>query len=451
MRAILRKLYLSIGIHTAPPGTFLYALHHKFVALVRATLSPSNLASQPTEVEYFKVSGRYSPIVTVRRNSTYHFPIKKIAIVKGDHIGDLVLSIPAIEMLKKRFPDAAFTLICNEWNRGFAVATGLFERVVVAPLDTEARKGASRVEQMEVMRILSALPSFDMAIDMKIESGTRYTLRAINAQIKVGFYADTMPLENSIILPQPPAVGQSEGHKCSLHNRELLCMLSNAIITRFNFEQEDAAQKVLKTLADNNKVANDWGDHKGPIVGINTGAGCETKCWPVGHYVLLCQELIRLMDARIVIFGTGAQSRDALKIISQAGHDNIKNMTGKLSLTDFISTVPELDLFIGHDTGSTHIAAAIGCPTLCLFSGITSYERFAPMGKNVTVVRSHMPCSPCGIFDVKDCRHHHACMEGITVNEVTGTIMSMLPLPMPILLSKSSAHEVETEHKPIAM
>lgn len=438
----LKQFYFWIGIHTAPPGTLVYSLHQTIHAVVRPFLSRPT--AQPSVEAPPKVHSHVT-IQTIDQSNLYDLPVRKIVIVKGDHIGDLLLAIPAIELLKKGFPDASLTLICNSWNESIAIAIGLFDKVVVAPLYTQAREVATPGMKAETSEILGALPPFDIAIDMRAESDTRWVLRHINSRIKVGFYADTMPQNNAIILPSVP--GPQLQQLCNLHNREILCLLANAVITRFHLEKEDTTHAVLENVSRDHANKHLWNNHPGPIIGINTGAGRDIKCWPLSRYITLCHDLISRLDARIVIFGTRAESNDAAKIISACDPNKIDNMTGKLSLTGFTGAMPELDLFIGHDTGTTHIAASVGRPTLCLFPGVSSYDRFAPKGDKVTVIRSHIPCSSCGLTAIKECSYDHACMTGIAVDDVLKTVIRILGR-RPTLVSvphPGEAHEIKKE------
>jgi len=65
-----------------------------------------------------------------------------------------------------------------------------------------------------------------------------------------------------------------------------------------------------------------------------------------------------------------------------------------LSLVQLASVLEGCRLFIGNDSGISHMAAALGLPTLAIF-GPTDHRVWSPRGEKVEVVRIGLPCSPC--------------------------------------------------------
>ena len=91
--------------------------------------------------------------------------------------------------------------------------------------------------------------------------------------------------------------------------------------------------------------------------------------------------------------------------------------------------IGQLDLYIGHDTGGTQLAALSGQKTLCLYAGMSPIECFGPVGYQTVVLKvENLSCSPCGIGRLSDCTHQQACMRDIKPGLVIATITSMLGL-----------------------
>ncbi|MBV9783834.1 MAG: hypothetical protein JO264_08440 [Acidisphaera sp.] len=128
--------------------------------------------------------GRPQPPVLVRR----------IVVLKADHIGDLLIAGQAFSLLRHYFPEAAIDLICGTWNVGLAQRMDLFDRVFGADVfheisgvnadpqvKREARRdGISALERLELGR-------YDLAIDLRYDRDTRTVLPTIDARIYAGF------------------------------------------------------------------------------------------------------------------------------------------------------------------------------------------------------------------------------------------------------------------------
>ena len=102
------------------------------------------------------------------------------------------------------------------------------------------------------------------------------------------------------------------------------------------------------------------------------------------------------------------------------------NLAGTTSLIEAGSILGQMDLVIGNDTGTMHMAAACGVPVLALF-GPTDARRTGPYGKRHRVLQSPMPpCHPCR---QRVCRRKEGdCLSALPVSEVVKAAHDMLRL-----------------------
>ena len=344
--------------------------------------------------------------------------IRHIVLIKGDHIGDLVLALPAIARLRRHFARARISLVCNPVNREMAQTLGLFDRVVSAPLDL-GRGTNNAAERREVIAILSTLEPADIAIDMKIEASTRYVLGHIAARLRVGFH------DGSAFWNQPDTLGLPNVQRnTNLHSGELLTMLVDAVIARL---EQDATPELLRGV-DAGVLDSGAGVR---LIGIATGAGQSVKLWPDRHFVTLCRALQERDDVRLVFFGGKEERARNAGIIAALALARTLDLTGRLSLPAFIGEARKLDLFIGLDTGTTHIAAGLGIETICLFPAVTIQSRWLPRGPHVTVAINDVDCRVCDIRRREDCPNGHVCMRGITPDVVAREATRLLHTPSP--------------------
>jgi hypothetical protein len=117
--------------------------------------------------------------VTLRRQGSAHAACPtSLLILKADHVGDLITSLPACKLLRDAFPSCHITLVCGSWNKAFAESTGLFDRVVTLNIFPERSGNSSFRMAVDPREALRNLPTFDVAIDLKVESDSRPILPA---------------------------------------------------------------------------------------------------------------------------------------------------------------------------------------------------------------------------------------------------------------------------------
>jgi ADP-heptose:LPS heptosyltransferase len=94
----------------------------------------------------------------------------------------------------------------------------------------------------------------------------------------------------------------------------------------------------------------------------------------------------------------------------------VYNQVKGLSLLELASVMEGCRLFIGNDSGISHMASALGIPTIAIF-GPSDPSVWSPRGEKVWVVRKGIPCSPCAQEKILQCTEIE-CLRGIGVEEV---------------------------------
>jgi hypothetical protein len=111
----------------------------------------------------------------------------KVLILKLDHLGDFIMSIPALERVRQAFPEAEITLVVGSWNRDMAAGLGLADHVL--QFDAFPRNSSEeRVDVPGKTALFDALVTgvYDIAIDLRVDHDTRILLRNVNAAVKAG-------------------------------------------------------------------------------------------------------------------------------------------------------------------------------------------------------------------------------------------------------------------------
>jgi len=161
-----------------------------------------------------------------------------------------------------------------------------------------------------------------------------------------------------------------------------------------------------------------------PRVALHIGAATPSKRWPGESFEVLIHELHASTQADILLLG-GEQDLEFGHEVTDGLKCPVVNLVGKLTLRQMTALVKHCKVFVGCDSGASHLAAACGVPVVSLFSGANEVEVWKPWGPRVKVLTRHPDCSPC---KSRECRRTdgYFCMDDIKVEEVVKEVKEFL-------------------------
>ena len=137
-----------------------------------------------------------------------------------------------------------------------------------------------------------------------------------------------------------------------------------------------------------------------------------SKKWPVERYREICKRILNWQNSMVIVLGTEADKKDGNLITD--GMEKAFNLAGKTDLTQFIFCLAASSGVITNDSGAMHVAGALGKPVVAIF-GSTSPLATKGLG-NVSVAYEKVPCSPC--FK-RECRYgHYDCLRNVNAETV---------------------------------
>jgi heptosyltransferase-1 len=334
----------------------------------------------------------------------------KILIIKLSAIGDVVQTLPALESIKKTFPDTEVTWVVEDAASGILEGHPLVDRVLVSRRKSWLRmlrnpftliKGLKSI--LGFIRILRDT-RYDIAIDFQglLKSGMLIGLA--RAERKIGFDR-TRELSYLFLNERLPA-----------YDIEKHALERYLDVARYLGAKDPAATCTLpigRELTTIRQRIESLNPHEQPLVALNPVARWKTKLWPEGNFAALADRLATEKNA-VVIFTGSPADRPAIERIIGMMNKNAVNWAGETTLKELAALAAVCDLFITTDTGPMHLAAAAGAKVLALF-GPTAPWRTGPYGGSHVAMRTGIECSPC--FQRK-CDRNIQCMEGITVEDV---------------------------------
>ncbi len=164
-------------------------------------------------------------------------------------------------------------------------------------------------------------------------------------------------------------------------------------------------------------------EERSQAIVLHPGSGSRRKVWPLERFVELAHYFVNRFDSRILVVLGPAEESGVPKLFggSESGLDPRRLFFIKdLSLVQVGSVIQGCRLFIGNDSGLTHMAAALGLPTIAIF-GPTDHRIWSPRGEKAVVVRKEMPCSPCSQERFLRCERAE-CLEEVRVKDVVEAI-----------------------------
>ncbi len=337
--------------------------------------------------------------------------VKQILVVKVDHIGDFITSLPAIRRLKAAFPAAHLTaLVAPASAEIAAVESAIDECIQFEFFHARSELGDKDLTQADLddLTLRLAPYRFDIAVDLRKHLSTRHLLQCAGARVLAGYDS----LDN---FPWLDVVLEWDGDKALLRKRSHIADDLMNLVAAI-----DAACEPDRRLLDPRPVAmtaDELPEHvrhlfSRPVVAIHPGAGNVMKQWPEKHIPPLIDLLIERNDVAVLLIGGRDDEAKAASIIGHVARtDRIASIAGQVSLRDLPRVLTACALFIGGDSGPKHIAAACGVPTIGVHSGVVDPMEWGPMGERAVALYRDMSCAPCFLAKPEHCPRGLACVE----------------------------------------
>jgi heptosyltransferase-2 len=158
------------------------------------------------------------------------------------------------------------------------------------------------------------------------------------------------------------------------------------------------------------------------IVVINPGAtNSRAKQWLPERFAEAADLLAARDGFQAVIVGTAADAEAAARV-ARLMRSPVAMFAGRTSISELKGVLACSSLVISNDTGTAHVSAALGVPTVVIF-GPTEHVATRPLCDVATVVRHPVDCSPCML---RECPIDHRCMTRVEVSDVYAAARALL-------------------------
>lgn len=298
---------------------------------------------------------------------------RKILLVRNDRVGDLVLTLPAIEALRAHFPQAHLSVLASRYAGPLVAGHPAIDEL----LYDEPTAGA-----WALGRRLAKL-RFDTAL--VINTNTRNCLAVRMAQIRrrvcwgykpIGWLAATHPVK--LHRSRPPI---HEAAFALAFAGQLGVPLPAAIPSPI-LSVDPAVRRRVSA-----RIASELGG-EGPLFGVHPGNKNSAYNWPASHYAELVSRLAA--HGRVLLTGS-PEERNLLETVASRLSARSRNRVAQFtdfSLPELAAAIADEDVLVVSSTGPMHVAGVVGTPTVALFSPHPAHvpAKWSPLGSNHNIL-----------------------------------------------------------------
>ncbi len=286
----------------------------------------------------------------------------RILVIRGGAIGDFILTLPAIRLLRENFPGAEIEILGYEHI--IELARGRFYADATRSIEYGPMAGFFVPNSTLAPDLVAYFASFQQVISYLFDPDLFFENNLRRAGVK-NFLAAYAKIDDS-----EHAAGQ----------------LARPL-QRMALFLDDAAAQLHPSAEDKARAQEFLGTSTAPLIAIHPGSGSPRKNWPAEKWAAVARWLrAHTRQSRLLLIGGEADAAQLATVQAALGDAEIL-VAQHLPLPTLAAVLERSHLFLGHDSGISHVAAAVDTPCVLLF-GPTDPAIWAPQNAGVKVLTS---------------------------------------------------------------
>jgi len=300
--------------------------------------------------------------------------MKKILVIQLKQIGDVLLSSPICNTLKKNYPDSQIDYIVYDYTAGVVENNPNIDNIIKI-------SSKERENKLEFIKLLMKLPKYDICINIqgKIE-GLLITLFS-RAKMKISWnkkgwrILHTHPVDTDKQMKITGAGNTIDGRLA------LLSPLGNLDYDRdLKIWIKDEERKNIKKIMESAGI-----NLEKPIISFGVTSRREFRIWPKDRFAKLIDFLYEKYGIQAILFyapndkkyNSEEEHCNSVKELVQNKEAVFTNIKTK-SARELIALLAESDMYIGNDNGPRHFAQAVDTPSFAIFTTLNNKKSFCP-------------------------------------------------------------------------
>jgi heptosyltransferase-1 len=326
-----------------------------------------------------------------------------VLIVKMSSLGDVVHALPVASALRRSYPHMRISWAVEDWAAPLLVGHPAIDRLIVFP--RMAGKEVSRAWLRSLANAVRELQSepYDVSLDLQGLLKSSVVVLLSRARVRIGTHGQR---EGASFVSRAVPGDHGQIHVVDDYLRCAEFLGASASPVSFDLRvQPEAEAAVVRLLAEVHVPTQP------PLIVINPSCSTAWRTWPAERWVPVVSALAA--DGAVVLIGSHKQvTRHAQ--IARAAWPRPHDLTGRTTLPELVALLGRCALHIAPDTGTAHIAAALGRPVVGLY-GPTAPWRKAPYGNEDLAVYHPGACGPsCPRL----CLRRRRCLQAATPEEI---------------------------------
>ncbi len=339
--------------------------------------------------------------------------MEKILVLQLNRLGDLVQTLPLLRRLHNQYPDREISLVCLPSLVTLIESCSYIHRII-AISDSDLGSFLSEVYPNENANLrdkwFKRFPHFfdhyRISINITNDLNSAILIQHISADKKLG-RIHTIEGEIRLLGPWAKYLFAMVGHR--MENLFNIVDIQMGI-AGLDFHQEKNSLEIRKSEFEKmeSRLILLGRNPEKTLVAIQTGASQLHRAWALENFAWLAKELIEKDQIEILLVGDSSEKSRAENLIDRIGYSSsIFNLVGETTLRQLPAALKCCSLLISNDTGTIHIAAAVGTKTLGLFFSTAYFSETAPYGEGHIIMQVEIPCAPCNASNLcpkQNCR-----------------------------------------------
>ncbi|HZU38608.1 MAG TPA: glycosyltransferase family 9 protein [Gemmataceae bacterium] len=364
---------------------------------------------------------------------------ERILLIKPSAFGDVIHTLPVLVKLRTRYPNARIDWLITPENAELVRYHPALSGILLFNRRQYARLGWNLSAGVDLCRLGIKLwrNRYDLVIDLHGQLRSILLALLTRCPVRIGF---DRPWRKKRLPPDrwedPRHLngwnGAREGAWLAYSHRIPMPTLEAHAVDRylwlgpllglddgppdFTVYWPDAAAERMDEVLRQHGLAHQ------PFAILVPGTIWETKHWRPEGFAEVGRHLLR-EGIGVILAGSPKDARRCRDI--QAACPGVVDLSGRTTLAEFAALMDRSLLNVTNDSGSMHLAVALGRPVVSVF-GPTDPRRIGPYGRPDAVLQADLACTPCYHRRLRQCPYDHACMKQVTADQVIARLQQVL-------------------------
>jgi heptosyltransferase-2/heptosyltransferase-3 len=361
----------------------------------------------------------------------------KILVIKPDHLGDVILTTPAIALLKKMWPESIIWFLGKEWLLPILEGNPHLDKLV--PFNPQwgahSPKESMSISSISKMARLIRREKFNLSISFQEAPANHLFALLCGIPQRTGY----APRGGKHLLTHCLKGPDETEHAMTSHLKLVESLKPIAPNTASVPDSPPAPSIFLSRndMEESRKLLLNRCQINGDFIAFHIGAGNPGKEISIEKAIEIASEVSDSVcdknNMKLLLIGGPGEEERLAEIFKGLQGKTPSTMERGAEPSDKISSISSLNvrelasflggskIFIGHDSGPSHVAAAMGVPVITMW-GPGNPDRWAPIGQNTVVVR-HQVCEKPPVRPIcPDCK----CLNAISGTEIAKLCLTML-------------------------